>query len=224
MSKWGYSFFCLSFLFYGIVFGQESDSGAVADSVALLMNTNFGVKIVGGDSIIECRFTFNKKVPQYFYDINQQEKKVVLTMKHARCGGFVIPDTLQKIGIGPLKSVLIHEDFININQEIKGMLPVLYSVTVATVKCDPIVNTNGMAVHDDGTEIVLGFNWPSNKTKRNEFYFQKQKSSPNNIVTAISVAGVTGIVVGGFFIWKYMNKKNDSDILSPVLPQHPSTE
>lgn len=202
--------------------GQE-DAVSPDDTVTLLMNTNCSfVRSKDGDSLVELSFNFaTGKAPQYYFEINRQERTLAVTLVHVRCGGFVIPDSTQKINIGPVKSMSIREDFKNINQDIVGMLPVLYRILIVTIACDPIVKEEGLSVHDNGTDVFLDFKWPADKKKRNEFYEMPLSKRHTGLIVSGTVVGAAGLAVGGFFFWKSRHGAKDSDILAPVLPEHP---
>jgi len=210
-------FFAL--LLYGI-YGQELDTVNNGENVTILVNTRCYVRMDDGDSIIECRFTFNNEhVPQYFVDINQGEQAVVLTMSHTKYGGSAPLDSLQKFNKGPVKTLLLHKDFQNANQGIKGLLPDLYAITVATIKCVPIVKNEGMTISDAGRNVYIDFRWPSNNRKRKKLY-ELPHSGHRGLIASIATVSAAGLAVGGYFYWN-SRKKTNSDILEPVLPNHP---
>jgi len=201
--------------------GQEPDITGAADSNSVLMLTSCAARGTGADSVIECRFSFQgSKIPQYYYEVNRQEKKLILSMSHVRCGGFVTADSLQTLKLGPVKSLLMKETFQNVNQGIKGMLPDLYSVTIASIGCDPVPNTNAVEVRDNGRDIIVDFSWPPDKRKRNELY-SAPKVKHTGVIASITAVTAAALAAGGYYVWKSRNQKNNAEDLEPVFPQHP---
>jgi len=202
---------------------QDNDESRDLDSVSWLIDSKCTTSIANYDSLIECRFTFGaQKMPQYYYEIDTKAKQVLITMIHARCSTSVANDSMQIVGIGPIRAIHFREDLQNKNQELKVMLPVLYYVTTVTIDCDPIVKEQGMGIHDNGKTIFVDFKWPSNKGKRRSMY-----TIPRPVykifMTSLATIGAAGLAAGGYYYYKFYYKKKKEVILDPVLPEHPSS-
>jgi hypothetical protein len=209
------------FLFCTAAWGQGDDEGSDVDSVVWMTGTKCTTSIVNYDSLIECRFTFGSKVPQYYHEINARKKQVLITMVHARCGAAMASDSALAVGAGPVGTVHIREDLQNKNQDMKVLLPVLYYVTTATIDCDPIVKEQGLAIRDNGKTIFVGFKWPSRKGRRAQLY-----DIPRPLytigVTTLAAGVAAGAAAGIYYYLKNSNEKKAGTPLEPVLPEHPA--
>jgi hypothetical protein len=216
--------FFICALLGAVAWGQDDDYAASdLDSVVWLKGTKCTTMIVGGDSLIKYRLSYAKgHAPQYYYDINRKEKRILITLVHSRCSTSVIHDSIKDAAVGPIRSVHFREDLQNINQDMKVMLPVLYYVTLITVDCDPIVKEQGIAIHDNGRDVFIDFKWPSSKQKRRKLY-----DIPNTgfklFIASVATVTVGALAVGGYYLYKN-SKKKKNDPLNPVLPEHPSSE
>jgi flagellar basal body-associated protein FliL len=216
-------FGCLIAMVIGMsAFGDEPDTVAPVDTETYLQNIRYETKTVQGDSVIYCYLDLSKKNSQLFYEIKQSDKKASFTLSNTKSGGFIVLDTTINVRKGPIQAVAIHEDMVNRNEVVKGMLPDLYYVTIVTINCDPVPTERCMEILETAMGITISFKWPVNQKKRRELYFYPKKSN-GALIASIAAVGVAAAATGGYFLWKWLKKdKDDAQILDPMLPEHPS--
>ena len=205
-------------------FASEQEDVIVNDSSSFLLTTNSTSRMVKGDSTIYLYFNFNDSCPNFFYEILLDEKKVVFTFVNTRLGGFTKEDTIKHLNLGPIKTMYLNEQIKDKNEAVTGLVPELYYVTNMTLICDPVIQGQesfDIIEKDQTLSIIL--EWPKNKVARKKLFYNPQKKKKSGLIFTLTGIGVAGLAGGGYFLWHFLNgDANESDILQPVLPEHPA--
>lgn len=210
-------------LFSTCVFALEQND-TLSGSSLLLLNTHYTSRLENGDSIIYLYFNFNKTCPNYFYEIMHKDKKIVFTLENTRLGEFATGDTFKKVNLGPVKTVSLKEQIKNKNDVVKGLIPELYSVINMTINCDPVIkNENSIDIIDKDKTLSIMLKWPESKAGRRSIYYFPRKKRPGLIWTIAGI-GAAGLAGGGYALYHFIKYRDDKDsqLLNPVLPEHPT--
>lgn len=211
------------FMFSIPCFASEEDSVFTGDTSVLLLTNYCTSRMEKKDSVIYLYFNFNNPCPNFFYEILQDEKKIVFTFVNTRLGGFSKEDTIKQLNLGPVKTMYLREQIKDKNEAVHGLKPELYYVTNMTLTCDPVIKSQeSFDIVEKDQTLSITLKWPHNIVDRKTLYSFPQKKKRTGLILALSGIGAAGLAGGGYLLWHFLNndKNNESNILQPVLPEH----
>jgi len=176
------------------------------------------------DSVREvtCFLSFPDSVPNFFYETDTVNSRVVIKLLNTRVGGLVENDRTDTVKVGPVTSIKVHEEIQNKNETMKALTPEWYWVVLVTLDCSPMIQRQkDLVLSPVENAITISFPWPRDEKKRAKLYTIAPKKQRKAIIASISGATGAALAVGGYFIYRHIRYGDDSKELSPVLPDHP---
>jgi len=167
------------------------------------------------EQLIRGYFIFRDKPTNYFYTINEQEKKIVFEFTDTELGSSPIVSS----EAGPITGFQVEQTRVDVNQEIRGLRPEWHDVVKVTFNLVAIPN---ISVIDEYSVITFSFPWTSDPDKIDD-YIQKKSKTKAVIISSLALF-VGG--AGGFAAWWFLREDPGVE-LKPLpiddLPTRPST-
>jgi hypothetical protein len=159
--------------------------------------------------IVSGYFIFKEKPASYFYEVKQQEKKIVFEFNDTRAPVTPIPQVAEP----PIKKFTVEQHNIDVNKDIKGLTPEFHNQVRVTFFLDNIPDIH---VNDQANVILFSYKWTTNPQKV-EGYVLKP-GSKGWIKYAAGGAVVAG--VGAAVLLKGKSGSSNPDVSTAGLPDH----
>jgi len=163
--------------------------------------------------IVTCYFIFRDKPTSYFYDVDRKERKVTFEFVDARTGSSPIAALEQ----APIKEIVIDEDQVDANKEIKGLNPEWHDMIRITFHLEyiPVIS-----VSDESNIISFKYKWTTDPEKITQYI----EASRFPMVFWISGGTLGGIGVGvlTYFLIPKKEKVVSNVLRIDDLPNRPS--
>ena len=160
--------------------------------------------------VVSGYFIFKEKPVSYFYDVKQQEKKIVFEFNDTRVTAARIPSVAEP----PIKKFTVEQRSVDVNKDVRGLRPEFHNQVRVTFFLDNIPEIH---VTDQSNVILFSYKWTTDPQRVSKYIL---KPGSNGWIK-YAVGGVAIVGVGAVFA---LNKGNNSSGNSPLsisdLPKH----
>jgi hypothetical protein len=164
------------------------------------------------EKIISCYFIFRDKPSMYFYEVKIREKQLVFEFNDTRTGSSPVP-TVSEL---PIKGFKIESGKVDLNKEVKGLLPEWHDMIKVTFDLEAVPNVH---VSDEYSIISFSFKWSSDPQKI-KHYTVKDNSRKIMFLSAGGVAGIGVGVLAYVFLKPEPPKHEEKPIDISDIPLH----
>lgn len=137
------------------------------------------------EKIISCYFIFRDEPTSYFYESKLRDKKIIFEFNDTRMGSSPIPS----ISENPINGFSISQDKIDVNADVRGLLPEWHDVTKVVFDMEniPIIHVND----SEYSIISFSFKWTTNPQKVEEYIVKN--NTPKIILWSSIGVGALGL-------------------------------
>jgi hypothetical protein len=159
--------------------------------------------------VVSGYFIFKEKPVSYFYEVKQQEKKIVFEFNDTRAPKTRIPSVAEP----PINKFTVEQRTIDINKDIRGLSPEFHNQVRVTFFLDNIPEIH---VTDQSNVILFSYKWTTDPQKVGKYVL---KSSSNGWIK-YAIGGVAVAGAGTVYALKSNGSTGNSVIPISDLPAH----
>jgi len=199
--------------FIKVVRHKRQEMSEFQDAVIEGLQVSVSNGTVQDEIFVNCYFIFRDKFSKFFYSVDRKENKLVFEFVDARTGSSPIAALEQ----APIREIVIEEDQIDANKDIKGLAPEWHDVIRITFELDylPVVS-----VSNEQNIISFGYKWTTDSDKIQQYVYKDK--FPILFWGSAGVLGAIGSGVLAYFLLKPVPQPPSNVLPTDDLPNRPT--
>ena len=199
--------------FIRVIRHKRKEMSDFQDAVIEGLQVSVNNGTVPDEIIVNCYFIFRDKFSRYFYNVDRKENKLIFEFVDARTGSSPIAALEQ----APIREIVIEEDQIDANKDIKGLTPEWHDVIRITFELDylPVV-----LVSNEQNIISFSYKWTTDSEKIPQYLYKDK--FPTVFWVSGGVLGGIGAAVLTYFLIPRKDNVVSNVLTWDDLPNRPN--
>jgi hypothetical protein len=177
--------------FVKVIRHKRQEMSDFPDAVIEGLQVSINNGTVQDEIFVNCYFIFRDKFSRYFYSIDRKENKLVFEFVDAKTGSSPIAALEQ----APIREIVIEEDQLDANKDVKGLNPEWHDVIRITFELDylPVIS-----VANEQNIISFNYKWTTDSDKIPQYLYKDK--FPMLFWGSVGVLGGIGAGVLTYFL------------------------